>query len=62
MCYGLLRVRIFLLCIPLSTPSPAIKCDLVNVGDRQTPDAVWSQNCDVIQDSLSPGHITAKRD
>jgi hypothetical protein len=62
MCYGLLCIRIFLLCILLSTPLPVIKCDLANVGDRQTPDVVWSQNRDVIRDSLLPGHITAKRD
>ena len=37
------------------------KRDLAKVGDRQTPDAVWSQNPDVIQDSLSPGQIIAKR-
>jgi hypothetical protein len=51
MCYGLLRFRIFLLCIPLSTPSPSV----MRPCERwwQTRDAVWSQNPDVIlQDKL----------
>jgi len=37
-------------CLPLLAGD---KSDIANIGDRQTPDAVWSQNPDVIQDSLS---------
>jgi hypothetical protein len=59
MCYGLLHIRIFLQCIQLSTPSLAVTWSCERWW--QTPDAVWSQNSDVIRDVL-PGHITAKRD
>ena len=52
----------FSYCKSRSTLLKAIKSDVVNVGDRQTPDAVWSQNSDVIRDIVSPGHISAKMD
>ena len=61
MCYGLLVLN-FLTVNPAVHSMKAIKRDLANVGDRQTPDAVWSQNPDVIRDIVSPGHISAKMD
>ena len=59
MCYNLLPIKISY-CKSRWSLLAGDKRDLAKFRDRQTPDAVWSQNPYVIQDSVSPGHIIVK--
>ena len=60
-CDGLLRIRIFLLCILLSTPfRRPVNENLRTWVGRQTADAVWSQNTDAIRDNWSQDTLLLK--
>ena len=60
MCYGLLRIRIFLLCIQLSTPfcRPVMRTWERGLTDKLQMQ--WSQHTDAIRDNLSQDTLLLK--